>query len=1175
MDKNVQHFASYWRNSLADANFSKGGLTCRETQSFILCDEYFQQYGCLNDVTTQQLFQNEAGDCKTVNIVLRPIVYRNKIEHTYAEYGEVPEFIIPVATAALLARDGRCYPKSNETLISRDLLEPLVKDAFSIGSVDDLDSYLTSNIISGITYVEEDGNNQLSEEQYILAWNNYLNDVELLLNAIAKGQLENLNKFERLDNSYIIKRNIISGTARHILPLYDKLRTTSERIPLFELFAATSPTSKQPCLNSHHFFSTRLAHSGDKFPLAQAQRDALSHILNAEKGEILAVNGPPGTGKTTMLLSVVASLWAKHALEEREPPIIIAASTNNQAVTNIIDAFGKDFSLGNGVFSGRWLPNIDSFGAYFPSSSRVEQAEKSYQTYTFFKQVETSDYYEQAKNHYMQCALNAFPELEGEYQTVKDIIHKLHQAIKKEVSQLQYIEDSWKNLAAIRKTIQQKFGDNPSQTNASYKQQLQLLEQLKSTWLTAEDGWQQYLANESIWYSIFSWLPPVAKKRLLKATVHLRKIWPTDQEQQHWQNLKAISQFIENKLCSVKQSIEDTQKIIQNIANLLINLENCVNDWNTALLPLNIKQNADIINLEQADSIADTRIRFKIFLLTTHYWEGRWLLDMEDLLPNLGDWNRKNGRLPTEKRWYLRMKLTPCIVSTFYILPSKFIYTGIGYIENYLYNFADLLIVDEAGQVLPEVAGASFALSKKALVIGDTSQIEPIWSIPCKIDLGNLLAENVFNSNDIEKEFETLSELGKTASSGSVMKIAQHASRYHYDPDMAPGMFLYEHRRCYNEIINFCNQLVYKGKLQPKRGVSPENPLFPALGYLHIDGVCQRASSGSRFNKMEAQVIAKWLVENKQRLEQIYKQPIHKIVGIITPFGSQVFEIKHAIRKLQTHINVDDGEDVLTIGTVHSLQGAERKLIIFSAVYSKHANGHFIDNQPSILNVAVSRAKDSFLVFGDMDILNPNLKTPRGILANYLFACETNKLNFNYIERGDLISSGSIHLQILRNTQEHDLFLQNAVNNAKHEILIVSPWLKLAAVEHINILPLMERAVQKGIKVSVYTDIELNTLCDDKQKQPILHNEFSNMVEQFKDRGVDIKLVNKVHSKLVIKDDDLLCIGSFNWLSAQRVGDYVRHETSLCYQGKSKNLRDEIKLLKDSFVDQLFDCRIQ
>ena len=38
----------------------------------------------------------------------------------------------------------------------------------------------------------------------------------------------------------------------------------------------------------------------------------------------------------------------------------------------------------------------------------------------------------------------------------------------------------------------------------------------------------------------------------------------------------------------------------------------------------------------------------------------------------------------------------------------------------YMLDFIDLLIVDEAGQVLPEMAAPSFALAKWALVIGDT-----------------------------------------------------------------------------------------------------------------------------------------------------------------------------------------------------------------------------------------------------------------------------------------------------------------------------------------------------------------------------------------------------------------------------------------------------------------------
>jgi hypothetical protein len=62
---------------------------------------------------------------------------------------------------------------------------------------------------------------------------------------------------------------------------------------------------------------------------------------------------------------------------------VIATSTNNQAVTNIIEAFGKDFATGSGPMAGRWLPDIKSFGAYFPSSSRKAEAAKNTRRKTF------------------------------------------------------------------------------------------------------------------------------------------------------------------------------------------------------------------------------------------------------------------------------------------------------------------------------------------------------------------------------------------------------------------------------------------------------------------------------------------------------------------------------------------------------------------------------------------------------------------------------------------------------------------------------------------------------------------------------------------------------------------------------------------------------------------------
>ena len=79
--------------------------------------------------------------------------------------------------------------------------------------------------------------------------------------------------------------------------------------------------------------------------------------------------------------------------------------------------------------------------------------------------------------------------------------------------------------------------------------------------------------------------------------------------------------------------------------------------------------------------------------------------------------------------------------------------------------------------------------------------------------------------------------------------------------------------------------------------------------------------------------------------------------------------------------------NTLKIGTVHALQGAERSLILFSMVYGKGDSATLFfdrDNKSNMLNVAVSRAKDNFIVFANTDILDIKSKTPSGVLANYL-----------------------------------------------------------------------------------------------------------------------------------------------------------------------------------------------
>jgi hypothetical protein len=508
----------------------------------------------------------------------------------------------------------------------------------------------------------------------------------------------------------------------------------------------------------------------------------------------------------------------------------------------------------------------------------------------FFEGVESENYVTIAKEHYLQAAAAAFPELEQP--TVESVVTRLQQVLRAEAQKLSTIEVVWTHLTAARDAVRNELGDDPAAAMTERLDRCERLKADKAACDTSAERWESYLAQESIFYALFAWLPPVARKRLRLARLFLRDTWPKAIPQQDWQTVDQIENALHALVVERNQALGAQQWRVQRGEGVLQAEQQRVQEWKGALEPLLRVGNDACSTLADVDALADKLIRFPIFLLTTHYWEGRWLLEMKKLLPEIEQEKARTGRVAAPARWRRRMKLTPCIVSTFYMLPSTMKvrrHDGEGYADDYLYHFADLLIVDEAGQALPDVAGASFALAKRALIIGDTLQIEPIWSLPTRVDIGNLQDAKLIPEHEYEAAFAHLSDLGKTVSAGSVMRIAQCTTRYHADPELARGLYLYEHRRCFDEIIRYCNDLCYHGKLIPVRGTKAaamergEGDLdgLPAMGYLHVDGLCQATGGGSRHNLLEADTIAAWLAERQQKLEETYRKPLTEIVGVV------------------------------------------------------------------------------------------------------------------------------------------------------------------------------------------------------------------------------------------------------------------------------------------------------
>lgn len=392
MTTSIQETLRYWRTSLADGALGDGKFTHSDRKRFVEVAGEAVKSGILSSEAIERVFRGQAS-AQTMGIRFWPLVMARRSSHGAARTGGLPDLVAPVVTEATVDRKGRITPTRNA--LARDLLTPLPSGEFAIGTVDALDVFLTETPLP-----------EMSGEG---AWQDYLGHCRKMIDAVSRGWPRGDADYEALGSGFLELAEDSNATVRGILDLYDKLLTEAPEVPLLMQVVQPKQGTSNPDHRIEQEFSRRLGHSNSNFPLAEHQRQVLAWLDASTPGEVIAVNGPPGTGKTTMLLSAVAGLWVRAALRGKEPPVIVAASSNNQAVTNIIDAFGKDFGKGEGPFAGRWLPEVESFGMFLASHSRRLEAARRYQTEEFQAERETVAYVQRAKDAYLRSEGQLFP----------------------------------------------------------------------------------------------------------------------------------------------------------------------------------------------------------------------------------------------------------------------------------------------------------------------------------------------------------------------------------------------------------------------------------------------------------------------------------------------------------------------------------------------------------------------------------------------------------------------------------------------------------------------------------------------------------------------------------------------------------------------------------------------
>ncbi|MBW1649807.1 MAG: hypothetical protein JRJ44_03835 [Deltaproteobacteria bacterium] len=913
-----------------------------------------------------------------IEIFISPIKIKPLPENLVYLKDKEPKF--PFWFSARIDRKGKLKaPEEIFPLFQRKYLEPLAdeKTEFIFAMAENIDKAAT---IGKETY-----------EDYL----DYINYVKNVFNKAVNQEIESYKYkgYETIENGIILLPNEEINAGVSIIKLYEKILKKKSLPELLKTFITLDNRKPNPPLAVSDFINVNPLHlgqMGDEFPLSISQRKSLYTYLQSND-KVFAVNGPPGTGKTTLLQSIVANKFVESAIKGDKAPIILACSTNNQAVTNIIDSFLKS-NTKEGKLMGRWLPKVSGYATYLPASGKLEAALKgiNYKKLDgggLFDKVENSLYLNKAKEFFIEQCSNY---LGIQVSNIADGIKRLQKEIVEVQSIFKEAPLIWNQYLNAEKLFFTDYANKELKVKRYYFKNF-LNEDAFSIDISKlkilEDKIISYFKNEPLFRKLFCFFgfKSSLKTRASEIRILLRDSLIKETNGFVFMQY-AILEKIDSKIKTAKNILEAIVKWKEwKIDNSIIGNPHRTKKEYRDFEQLKIKNNSEPNCFYEE---LDVSLRHKAFQLATHFWEGKYLLKLEaDLQVDNCD-PQKQGEDTVKNRWQRQAMLTPCFVGTFYMAPRffssfKFLQTGEDgrniFDNPPLFDFIDLLIVDEAGQVSPEIGVATFSLAKQAIVVGDVKQIEPVWNITNKIDIGNLRKRELIKDyKDLiyEKSFDPK---GFLASTGSIMQMAQNASNFKENGIIEKGLLLVEHRRCFNEIINYCNVLAYNKQLIPLRGKAPKNLLFPPMYCIHVQGN-STVSNTSRYNLNEVKAIAAWLLNNKKAIETKYGK-LEDAVGIITPFVGQKNSLIYALKKAGFDVYI------LKLGTVHALQGAERPIILFSAVYGKGDSGVMFfdrDNKPNMLNVAVSRAKDNFIIFANTEILDKNASTPSGILAKHL-----------------------------------------------------------------------------------------------------------------------------------------------------------------------------------------------
>lgn len=758
--------------------------------------------------------------------------------------------------------------------------------------------------------------------------------------------------------------------------------------------------------------------SNTAFALSFMQQAAVNLALN-QKNSILSVNGPPGTGKTTLLKDIFADLIVQQAIDivssamknvdrtivykdkykfGRLPASIackniIVASSNNGAVQNIVnelpkikeidEKFIEDIQnvnyftyISNCHLEKKYVDNRyevnptfkghDNWGTFSIEGGKASNMEQLNLTIELITKDLKENYipepqvYEEFKNLYKTASL--------ERQNMQHLSEKYYK-LRKLKPELTQKEQHLKQREQAKKQVLDEFLNDTDrkmdelqvELNNLNNEHLVTANQIAELDLNRAQAERNYALIQSKKLS-FLWL----QKLLFRAKVERYFLQLTNANEELKQLL-----INRNSLLKLNQRNEQTINSIKNVLQKLTNEKQSkvvqFNNWITAETEKLNKLKKQIRELETELANQDIKglqfdlpyeelqksnpwftekfreLQTKLFIQALKVRKQFLYDNVDHLFASKIIWNsrseyegRETGQLIVREAWHWINFAIPVISTTFASFNRMFHAideSSLGY-----------LFIDEAGQALPQASVGAIFRSKKVVVVGDPSQIKPVLT----------LDSNVLNL--IGCHFKVNDKFVSSDASTQTLTDAASQFGYYKTEDDWVGVPLWVHRRCNEPMFSISNTISYNGLMVQGK---EKNEAKGKAVWIDVKG-----NARDKYVKEQSDILKSLINLQLTKTPELAKNEIY----VITPFRNVANRL---IKDLdQIHFTKREEGRVINVGTVHTFQGKEAKIVylVLGADTNSKGAATWAVSDPNIMNVATTRAKEEFYIIGDKQL---------------------------------------------------------------------------------------------------------------------------------------------------------------------------------------------------------------